>query len=133
MADENSTEATESQGASESVKAASPEVGLIEKAFLMGVGAAMFAKEKAEELADELVKRGEISRADSESFAGRLATQADQAASGAQKTVAEETAKAVERMGLASKKDLAEVHDELTEIKAMLAALRPDEGGTTES
>jgi polyhydroxyalkanoate synthesis regulator phasin len=109
------------------------EVGFAERAFLMGVGAALFAKEKAEELADELVRRGQISQAESESFAGRLANRADQTATSAQKAVADETAKVVQRMGLVSKRDLAEVHDELTEIKAMIASLRPVEGGTTQS
>jgi|GEM_PF-1202157 len=140
VVDETNTDPTEPEFVSEADEPATGsagtgaggEIGLVEKAFLMGVGAAMFAKEKAEELADELVKRGQISQEDSQSFAGRLANRADQTASSAQKTVAEETAKVVERMGLASKKDLADVHDELTEIKAMIASLRPVEGGTTE-
>ncbi|MBE0416400.1 MAG: hypothetical protein IBX63_01365 [Coriobacteriia bacterium] len=112
-----------------------PEIdtGLIEKAFLMGLGAAFFAKDKAEELADELVKRGRLTREDSDSFTGRLVDQADSAAASAQKTVSEETAKVVERMGLASKADLARLESELTEIKALIASLRPVEGGSGDS
>jgi polyhydroxyalkanoate synthesis regulator phasin len=108
------------------------ELGLIEKAFLMGVGAAVFAKDKAEELADELVKRGQLSKAESESFVGRMANKADEATSSATRAVAHETAKVVEGMGLASKKDLESVEAELTEIKAMIASLRPSPGDTTE-
>ncbi len=109
------------------------EAGLIEKAFLMGMGAAFIAKDKAEELADEMVKRGRMSREESDSFASRLVDQADSAASSAQKTVSEETAKAVKRMGLASKDDVARLENELTEIKALIASLRPVEGGSSES
>lgn len=114
-------------------KAPEAEGGLIEKAFLMGMGAAFFAKDKVEELADEMVKRGKMSREESDSFASRLVNQADTAASTAQKTVTEETAKAVGRMGLASKEDLAKLENELTEIKALIASLRPVEGGSAES
>lgn len=114
-------------------KAPEAEAGLVEKAFLMGMGAAFLAKDKAEELADEMVKRGRMTREESDSFAGRLVKQADSAADSAQKTVSEETARAVKRMGLASKDDLARLENELTEIKAMIAAMRPIEGGSSES
>lgn len=114
-------------------KSAATETGLVEKAFLMGLGAAFFAKDKAEELADELVKRGQLTREDSESFTGRLVDQADTAAETAQKTVADEAAKVVNRMGLASKADLERLENELTEIKQLIANLRPAEGGSAES
>ena len=115
--------------------ATTPEVetGLIEKAFLMGMGAAFLAKEKAEELADEFVKRGRMTREESDSFGGRLADQADSAAASAQGVVAEETAKVVKRLGLASKDDIVRIENELTEIKALIASLRPVESGSGES
>lgn len=109
------------------------EAGLIERAFLMGMGAAFLAKDKAEELADEMVSRGRMTREESDSFASRLVNQADSAASSAQKTVSEETAKAVQRMGLASKADLERLENELTEIKALIASMRPAESGSAES
>lgn len=101
------------------------DVGLIEKAFLMGIGVAMTAKDKAEELADELVARGQMTKDESDTFVGRVATKADEASAQARKTVAEETGRAVASMGLASKKDLERVEAELTEIKALIASLRP--------
>ena len=104
------------------------DLGLIERAFLMGVGAALFAKEKAEELADELVKRGQLSREESGTFASKLADQADEASKAMAKTLAKETERVVGGMGLASSKDIDEIHDELTEIKALLASLRPVSG-----
>lgn len=109
------------------------DAGLVEKAFLMGMGAAFFAKDKAEELADELVRRGRLSREDTESFTGRLVDQADTAAGSAQKAVADETAKVVGRMGLASKADVERLENELTEIKELIASLRTAQGGSAES
>jgi len=101
--------------------------GLIEKAFLMGLGAAMFAKDKAEEFANDMVKKGQMTKEESDSFIGKVAVKADEASTTVQKTVAEETEKNVKRMGLVTQADLAGLQDELTEIKAMLASLRPTE------
>ncbi len=101
------------------------ETGLIEKAFLMGLGATSVAREKAEELAEELIKRGQMTKSESEGFVGRLANKADETTTSLSKTVAKETAKVVEGMGLASRKDIARLEAELTEIKALIAQSRP--------
>jgi len=110
----------------------SVETGLIEKAFLMGLGATVFAREKAEELADELIKRGQITRSDSEGFVGRLSEKADETTSSLGKAIAKETTKVIEAMGLASKKDVERLQVELTEIKALLASRRSDSDGPIE-
>ncbi len=112
---------------------ASDDVGLIERAFLMGVGAAMLAKEKVEELADELVARGKLTRDESDSFVSRVVDRADEASKSVQGTVAKETERVVAGMGLASTRDLDEIRDELTEIKALIASLRPVGGESPES
>lgn len=101
------------------------DLGLVERAFLMGVGAAMFAKDKAEELADELVKRGKLSREQSGSFVNRLVESADETGKSVQQAVAKETERVVAGMGLATAKDIEELRGELAEIKALLASLRP--------
>lgn len=108
------------------------ETGLIEKAFLMGLGATVFAREKAEELADELIKRGQITKSDSEGFVGRLSDKADETTSSLGKAIAKETTKVIEAMGLASKKDVERLQVELTEIKALLASRRSDPDGPIE-
>lgn len=104
---------------------AGEDLGLIEKAFLMGVGAAMLAKDKVEELADELVSRGKLTSEQSDTFVNRLVTQADSTTKAVQNTVSREVERAVSGMGLASAKDVADVRSELTEIKALIASLRP--------
>jgi polyhydroxyalkanoate synthesis regulator phasin len=112
---------------------AADDIGLVEKAFLMGVGAAMLAKEKAEELAEELVSRGKLTREQSDSFVSRMVDRADEAGRSVQTTVAKETERVVSGMGLASTKDLDEIRGELTEIKALIASLRPLGNDTDES
>ncbi|MEN6429606.1 MAG: hypothetical protein ABFC80_02005 [Coriobacteriales bacterium] len=106
-------------------KTTSEDLGLIEKAFLMGVGAALLAKDKAQELADELVKRGKLTREQTDSFVSRMVSRADEASKSVQTSVAKETEKVVETMGLASAKDVEEIREELTEIKSLIASLRP--------
>jgi len=108
------------------------DLGLIEKAFLMGVGAAMLAKDKVEEFADELVSRGKLTSDQSDTFVNRLVTQADSTTKSVQSTVSREVERAVSGMGLASAKDLDDVRSELTEIKALIASLRPV-GGSEQS
>lgn len=102
----------------------SAEANVVEKAFLMGLGAAFLAKDKAEELADELVKRGTLSKEDSNTFAGKVSSQAHDATSAARKSVTEETAKVADGLGLVSKKDFERLEGEIAEIKALLASLK---------
>lgn len=101
------------------------DVGIIEKAFLMGLGAAVVAKEKVEELAEELIKRGTITREQSDSFVNRLASQAEEAGKSAQSAVSRGTEQAITGVGLASARDLETLREELTEIKGLIASMRP--------
>lgn len=104
---------------------AGQDIGLIEKTFLMGIGAAVLAKEKTEELAEELIRRGKITREESESFINKLAAEAERASQTAQGAVTHGAEQAIAGVGLASAKDVDEIRAELTEIKALIAALRP--------
>jgi polyhydroxyalkanoate synthesis regulator phasin len=114
-------------------KTQSDDVGLVERAFLMGVGAAVYAKDKVEELADELVQRGKMTSEKSDSFVKRVTDQADDLGKSAKETITKETERVVAGMGLASAKDIEALRDELTEIKALIASLRPVGGESEES
>lgn len=46
--------------------------GLIERILLAGLGVVALTKEKAEEIVEELIKRGEISKKDQPNFVKRL-------------------------------------------------------------
>lgn len=113
---------------SDSTQTPKADAGLIEKAFLLGIGAAMMTRDKVNEFADELVQRGQMSQSDATNLASELASKADTSAASLQKTVAEDTGKAVAALGLASKKDIARLEDQILEIKALLAANRPEPG-----
>ena len=101
------------------------DVGLIERAFLMGIGAAMLAKDKVQEFADELVDRGKMTRDEAGSLVNRMYAEADEANKNLQSMMSREMERAMGNLGLASAKDIAEIRDELTEIKSMLVGQRP--------
>lgn len=101
------------------------DVGLIERAFLMGIGAAMLAKDRVQEFADELVERGKLTRDEAGSLVNRMYAEADEANRNMQQMVSRETERVMSGMGLASARDIAEIRDELTEIKTMIVAQRP--------
>lgn len=115
---------------SDSEQTTKSEVGLIEKSFLLGIGAALLTRDKLNEFAEELVSRGKMSQSEASNLASEIASKADTSAASFQKTVSEDTGKAVAALGLASKKDIARLEDELAEIKAMLASMRAPEAGT---
>lgn len=109
----------------------SQDIGLIEKAFLFGVGAASLAKEKAEELAEELIRRGSLTRGEADDFVSKLVVQAKDAGKTAQGSVMRGAEQAISGVGLASAKDIEELRAELTEIKALIATLRPTAPSST--
>lgn len=103
----------------------SDDVGLIERAFLMGIGAAMLAKDRVQELAEELVVRGKMTRDEAGTFVNRVYAEADEANKNMQTTMVREMERIMGSMGLASAKDIAEIREELTEIKSVLVGQRP--------
>lgn len=108
------------------------ELGLIEKAFLIGVGAASLAKEKADELAEELIKRGSLTREEADDFVGQLMDDAKEAGRTAQENVSRGAERAISGVGLASAKDVEELRSELAEIRALLEEIRPKAGAAAD-
>lgn len=104
---------------------ASSDVGLIERAFLMGIGAAMLAKDRVQEFADELVERGKMTRDEAGTLVNRMYAEADEANKNMQSMISREMERAMGNMGLASAKDIAAIREELTEIKSMIVGQRP--------
>jgi polyhydroxyalkanoate synthesis regulator phasin len=108
------------------------DVGIIEKAFLMGIGAAMLAKDKAQELADMLIERGSMSRDESRAFVDRLTAEAEEAGRSAGQVMGSEAEKLASRLGLATARDVDEIRAQLGDIQAQIAALRPTRGPAVE-
>jgi polyhydroxyalkanoate synthesis regulator phasin len=73
----------------------------------MGLGAAFLAKDKVEAFVDDLEKRGEMSRADAQSFLEDAKSRAKQEEEVLRARIREELRGVIDDMGLATKEDVA--------------------------
>jgi polyhydroxyalkanoate synthesis regulator phasin len=98
---------------------------IAENAFLMGLGVLELTRERAKEIADDLIARGKVTRADARKVADKLGAMAEEQQKTVSKMVAEQTAKVVQTAGVASKKDLDALRAEVAELKKLLAKKAP--------
>ncbi len=97
--------------------------GIIENAFLMGVGVLDITREKAGEFADELIERGKVSKSEAKVVAEKIGDVAEKQQEVVRSTVARETDRAFKTAGFATKSDLEALRSEIGEIKALIADL----------
>lgn len=101
--------------------------GLLENAFLMGVGVFEMTREKTQGFATELIDRGKMSQSDAKKVADKLGEIAEEQQGTLRKTVAEETDKVLKTTGVATRDEIAELKAQIAELKAMIAGGAPDE------
>ena len=95
--------------------------GLMENAFLMGIGVLDMTREKAEGFASDLIERGKMSQGDAKKVADRVSEIAETQQEMVRKTVANETEKVMKTSGLATKSEVDELKAQIAELKSMLA------------
>jgi polyhydroxyalkanoate synthesis regulator phasin len=95
--------------------------GIVEKAFLLGLGVLETTKEKTGELANDLIEKGKVSQGDAKKVADKITVIAEEQQETFRKTVATETAKAVKATGGVTREDYDKLQAELAEIKALLS------------
>jgi len=79
---------------------------IVEKGALMGLGAVALTRERAQNLVEELVKRGEARRDEVKELVDRLLSRGEKEREELRKLVREEVEKALSGMGLATKADI---------------------------
>lgn len=99
--------------------------GIVEKAFLLGLGVLETTREKTGELANDLIEKGKVSQGDAKKVADKISTIAEEQQETFRKTVASETAKAVKATGGVTREDYDKLQAELAEIKALLSEKSP--------
>ena len=104
--------------------------GIVEKAFLLGLGVLETTKEKTEELANDLIEKGKVSQGDAKKVGDKIGAIAAEQQDTFRKTVATETEKAIKASGGVTREDYDKLQAELAELKAMIAGQRT---GTTPS
>lgn len=95
---------------------------IIRKAVLLGLGMISLTREKAEELADDLIKRGEIESAEKFKAVDTLLKAADKQQKELETKIAATVQKIVAEMGLPTRNDMQEIADTLKKIEAKLSS-----------
>ena len=90
---------------------------IIKKAMLLGLGVLSLTKEKAEELVDDLIKRGEVAREERFKMVDKLLKEAEKQEEELVRKISETVQKVITDIGLPTKKDLDEISKRLEEIE----------------
>jgi polyhydroxyalkanoate synthesis regulator phasin len=102
--------------------AAFDPAGLMENAFLMGIGVLDMTREKAEGFAAELIDRGKMSQSDAKKVADRVSEMAGEQQEAVRKTVEKETARVMKTTGVVTKTEVDDLKAQIAELKSMLAS-----------
>jgi polyhydroxyalkanoate synthesis regulator phasin len=94
---------------------------IIRKAMSLGLGVLSLTKEKAEEIVDELIKRGEVSGKEKFKMVDKLLKEAEKQEEELTGKINETTQKIITKMGLATKKDLEDISKRLEEIEKRIS------------
>jgi polyhydroxyalkanoate synthesis regulator phasin len=100
-----------------------------------GLGAASITKEKAEQIVDELIKRGEISQNEAKDYIDTLVEKGKQQQSELQGIVKKEVDKYQAQFSFVSRKEFAELEKRVALLEGMLSVQKEDakQGAKTES
>ena len=86
------------------------------KMFLGGLGLASLTKERANEIAQELIKKGELSQTESKEFVMDLMDKAEKEKDKLLEKIRPEIEKSLEKMNFASKKSVEELEKKIDEL-----------------
>jgi len=101
--------------------------GLMESAFLFGIGMLEVTKEKAQGFTSELIDRGKLSQSDAKRVADKLGEIAAEQQGSLRKTVAEETDKVLKTTGVATHDEIADLKAEIAELKSLITGAKSEE------
>ena len=96
--------------------------GLVERAFLMGLGVMELTRERANKLAKDLEERGKMSESEAKKVADRISEMASEQQESVRKTVDKESDRLLHATGVATKEDLDKLREEIAELKALIAS-----------
>ncbi len=97
-------------------------IDLIKKGVFTGIGLLSLTKDKVEELAQDFVEKGKMSKQEGEQFVSDLLKRSEESKQEIKKQVETSLAHLVDKMEIASKADIAALREEMAEIKAKLEA-----------
>lgn len=89
---------------------------LIKKTILAVVGAMALTREKAEEITQDLIKRGEVAKSDEAKFARELMDLAEKNMAGMEEKIEKVVAKVLEKLDIPSRKELNDLKEEIKKL-----------------
>jgi len=92
-------------------------LALIKKGVLMGLGAIILTKEKVEQVVDELVKKGELTKDDGPQAVKNLLKKAEEQEKEFFDRISAEVKKAIAKMDISTKKDIERLEKKIESIK----------------
>ncbi len=90
---------------------------LIKKTMLTGVGLAIMTKDKVEELAGEIAKKGKMSEKEGKKLVDDLLKKSEQARKDLDKKIEDAVRKALKKMDIATKKDIARLEQRIKSLE----------------
>jgi len=102
---------------------------IIRRALLLGFGVISLTKEKAEELVDDLIRRGEVASGEKFKAVDGLLKQAEKQEKELERKIAGTVQKVVADMGLPTKKDLEEISTTLKKIESKISVPEKKDAG----
>ncbi len=87
---------------------------LFKKTVLMGLGAITITKEKAEQIADELIKKGELAKDDRSKVIQQILKKAEEQEEVLSGKITREVNKAIAKLDIATKEDLKKLEKRLS-------------------
>lgn len=96
--------------------------GLVERAFLMGLGVLDITRERVSALTNDMVERGKMSDSEAKRVADRMTELASEQQEYVRKTVDTETDRFLKASGVATREDVHSLKAEIAELKAMIAS-----------
>ncbi len=89
---------------------------IIKKVTFTGLGLAFLTKEKLEELAKEIIEKGKLSEKEGKDFYEELKKRSETAKKDMEEQLEDLVNKAIEKMNLVTKDDVAKLEDQVKEL-----------------
>jgi polyhydroxyalkanoate synthesis regulator phasin len=96
--------------------------GLVERAFLMGIGVLDITRERVNALTNDMVERGKMSQSEAKRVTDRMSEMAAEQQEFIRKTVDTESDRFLKASGVATREDVSSLKAEIAELKAMIAS-----------
>jgi len=95
--------------------------GMVERAFLMGLGVMEMTRDRMNSLTKDLEERGKMSESEAKKVADRISSVAAEQQESVRKTVDTESDRFLRATGVATKEDVEALRAEVAELKALIA------------